>query len=159
MITLLEKKHKDRRFIKNWRPIALINVAVKIASKAIARRLESILPELIHPNLNGFINGRSILDAIHKLDDILEFAKVKECCGILLAIDFEKAFDSLSRSFLFKVLEKLNFGEYFVQWIKTFYTDISICVLNNGFTTDLFPVRRGVKKGGSLITLIIYIGS
>ena len=43
---------------------------------------------------------------------------------MLLAIDFDKAFDSLTHSFLFKVLEKLNFGEYFVQWIKTFYTDI-----------------------------------
>ena len=53
MITLLEKKDKDRRFIKNWRPISLINVDVKIASIAIARRLESILPEFIHPNQNG----------------------------------------------------------------------------------------------------------
>ena len=95
MITLLEKKDKDRRFIKNWRPISFINVDVKIASKAIARRLESILPELIHPNLNGFIN------TVRKIDDILEFAKVTEYCVILLAIDFEKAFDSLTHSFLF----------------------------------------------------------
>ena len=72
MITLL--KDKDRRFIKNWRPISLINVDVKIASKAIARRLESILPELIHPIQNGFIKGRSILDAARTIDDILEFA-------------------------------------------------------------------------------------
>ena len=34
-----------------------------------------------------------------------------------------------------------------MQWIKTFYTDISSCVLNNGFTTDLFSVRRGVRQG------------
>ena len=88
MITLLEKKDEDRRFIKNWRPISLIHVDVKIASKAIARRLESILPELIHPNQNGFIKGRSILDAVRTIDDILEFAKVTEYCGILLAIDF-----------------------------------------------------------------------
>ena len=69
MITLLEKKDKDRRFIKNWRPISLINVDVKNASKAIARRLESILPELIHPIQNGFIK-----DAARTTDDILEFA-------------------------------------------------------------------------------------
>ena len=37
MITLLEKKDKDRRFIKNWRPILLIYVDVKIASKVIVR--------------------------------------------------------------------------------------------------------------------------
>ena len=85
----------------------MISVDVNIASKAIARRLETILPELIHPNQNGFINGRSILDAAPRtIDGILEFAKVRECCGILLAIDFEKAFDSLNHSFLFKVLER-----------------------------------------------------
>ena len=50
MITLLEKKGKDRRLIKNWRPISvLVNVDVKIASKAITRRrLQQILPDLIH---------------------------------------------------------------------------------------------------------------
>ena len=59
MITLLEKKDKDRRFIKNWRPISLMNVDVKIASKAIARRLEIILPELIHHNQNGSLSSAS----------------------------------------------------------------------------------------------------
>ena len=100
MIALLEKKDKDRRFIKNWRPVSLINVDVKIASQAIARRLELILPELIHPNQNGFIKGRSILDAVRTIGDILEFAKITKCCGILLAIDLEKAFDSLNHLFL-----------------------------------------------------------
>ena len=132
MIMLLEKKDKDRRLIKNWRPISLINVDVKIASKAIARRLESILPKLIHPNQNGFIKGRSILDGVRTIEDILEFAKLTDQSGIFLAIDFEKAFDSLNHHFLLKVLEKLNFGTHFLQWIKMFYTNISSCVLNNG---------------------------
>ena len=114
-ITLLEKKGKDRRFIKNWRPISLINVDVKIASKAIARRLEQILLDLIHPNQNGFIKGRSVQNGVRTVEDILEFAKLTD-----LAIDFEKEFDSLNRSFLFKVLKKFNFGPYVFRWIKTF---------------------------------------
>ena len=157
MITLLEKKGKDRRFIKNWRPISLINVDVKIASKAIARRLEQILPDLIHPNQNGFIKGRSIQDGVRTVEDILEFAKLTDRSGILLAIDFEKAFDSLNRSFLFKVLKKFNFGPYFLQWIETFYSNISSCVLNNGFTTDLFPVRGGVRQGDPLAPLLFIL--
>ena len=141
MITLLEKNDKDRRFIKNWRPISLINVDVKIASNTIARRLESILPTLVHSNQNGFIKGRSIVDGVRTIEDILEFAKFMDSSGILLAIDFEKAFDSLDHSFLLKILEKFNFGTQFVQWIKTFYTYTSSCVLNNGFITDLFNIR------------------
>ncbi|XP_015769096.1 PREDICTED: uncharacterized protein LOC107347651 [Acropora digitifera] len=140
MITLLEKKDKDRRFIKNWRPISLINVDVKIASKAIARRLELILPHIINPNQNGFIKGRSILDGVRTIEDLLEWAKLTDSSGILLAVDFQKAFDFLDHSFLIKVLERFNFGPYFLQWVKTFYTNVSSCVLNNGFTTDIFPV-------------------
>jgi len=105
LTTLLEKKDKDRRFIKNWRPISLMNVDVKIVSKAIARRLETILPELIHHNQNGFIKGRSVFDAVRTIDDILELAQITNKSGILVAIDFEKAFDSLDHTYLLQVLE------------------------------------------------------
>ena len=120
MITLLEKKDKDRRFIKNRRPISLINVHVKIASKAIARRLELILPHIIHPNQNGFIKGRSILDGVRTIEDLLEWAKLTDSSGTLLAVDFQRAFDSLDHSFHVKVLERFNFGLHFLQWVKTF---------------------------------------
>ena len=106
-------KKKDRRFITNWRPISLINVDVKIASKSIARRLAQILPNLIHPNQNGFTKGRSKQDGVRTIEDVLEFAKLTHRSGILLAINFQKAFDSLNLSFLFKVLEKINFRPYF----------------------------------------------
>ena len=44
IITLIEKKDKDKRNLSNWRPISLVNVDVKIGSKAIAKRLENVLP-------------------------------------------------------------------------------------------------------------------
>ena len=61
--------------------------------------------------------------------------------GILVAIDFEKAYDSVTHDFLFKVSEKFNFGSYFMQWIRTFYTDISSYVMNNGFSYKLSFVQ------------------
>lgn len=111
---------------------------VKIASKAMAMRLEPILPLLVHHSQNAFIKGRSIFDAIRTIDDILEYAKRNNRSGILVAIDFKKAFDSLNQTFLVKVLQKFNFGTYFLQWIRTFYTNLSSCVLNNGFATSFF---------------------
>ena len=91
------------------------------------------------------------------IDDLLEFAQITNKSGIVVAIDFEKAFDSLDHTYLLKVLEKFNFGTYFLPWIKTFYTNISSCVLNNGFTTDLFQVRRGVRQGDPLSPLLFIL--
>ena len=44
---LLEKKDRDKRYIKNWRPISLLNVDTKIMSKAISKKLKVVLPALI----------------------------------------------------------------------------------------------------------------
>ena len=63
---------------------------------------------------------------------------------------FEKAFDSLNLSFLHNALEKINFGPIFRHWIKTIYSNISSCVINNGHTSPYFPVTRGVRQGDPL---------
>ena len=55
IITLTEKKGKDRRQISNWRPISLINLDSKIGSKAIARRLQEVIPDIVHYNQNAYV--------------------------------------------------------------------------------------------------------
>ena len=50
IITLIEKKGKDRSLLENWRPISLVNVDTKIMTKAIASRIKEVLPDIIHPN-------------------------------------------------------------------------------------------------------------
>ena len=90
IITLIEKKGEDKRLIKNWRPISLINVDAKIISKVLAKRLEKVLPNLRHPNQNAFVKGRSIFDAIRTIDDIVDYTKRNSWSGILISIDFEK---------------------------------------------------------------------
>ena len=52
------------------------NVDVKIASKTIARRLQSVMPLLIPVNQNGFIKVLSILDAVSTLNDVLKIGKI-----------------------------------------------------------------------------------
>ena len=97
IIILLEKKDKDKRHISNWRPISLINVDVKIGSKAIAKRLECVLPSIIHFNQCAYVKGRTIFDAVRTVEDILEYTERFKISGRLIAIDFKKAFDSESR--------------------------------------------------------------
>ena len=71
----MEKKGKDKRQISNWRPISLINEDAKIGSKAIARRLQEVIPDIIHHNQNTYVKGKSIFDVVRTIDDILEFTK------------------------------------------------------------------------------------
>ena len=111
IIKLIEKKGNDKMYIKNWRPISLLNVEVKIASKAIAKRLETALPLIIHENQCAYVKGRSIFDCTRIIDDIMFYTKENKLSGLLLAIDFEKAFDSLDWTFLNKALSAFKFGQ------------------------------------------------
>ena len=77
IITLLEKNEKDKRYISNWRPISLINVDVKIGSYAIAKRLETVLPKIIHYNQSAYVKGRTVFDAVRTTQDILEYTKTQ----------------------------------------------------------------------------------
>ena len=150
IITLIEKKGKDKRLIKNWRPISLINVDVKIASKTLAKRVEKVLPSIIHYNQNAFVKGRTIFDAIRTIDDIIDYTKHKGLSGFLVAIDFEKAFDTVNFKYLLRTLHSFNFGPSFIQWIRVLYENASSCVMNNGFTTGHFALGRGVRQGDPL---------
>ena len=58
MITLIEKKGKDKRFLKNWRPISLINVDAKVASKSLALRVRKVLNSLIHSDQAAYLKDR-----------------------------------------------------------------------------------------------------
>jgi len=73
IITLIEKKDKDKLDLSNWRPNSLINVNVKIGSKAIVKRLESVLPNIIHYNQCAYVMGRTIFDAVRTIEDVMEF--------------------------------------------------------------------------------------
>ena len=150
VITLIEKKGKDKRNICNWRPLSLINVDTKIGSKAIATRLQKVLGEIIHFNQNAYVKGRTILDAVRTIDDILEYTERKNISEILVAIDFQKAFDSIKRSFMVKAHSAFNFGPSLIHWIQTFYKNITSIVMNNGYTTTPFQILQGVRQGDPL---------
>ena len=94
MITCLPKQNKSREYLQNWRPIFLLNVVYKIASASIANRLKTVLNLIISAPPNGFLDGRSIGKSTRIVYDIMNHCEHFEKDGLLLVIDFEKAFDS-----------------------------------------------------------------
>jgi len=87
------------------------------------------------------IKGRTLLDATRTISNVMDFTKARDYKGIMTAIDFEKAFDSIKWKFLSKSLESFCFGESFRAWIKIFYNNIS------SFSTLFFKLKRGVHPG------------
>ena len=104
IITCIPKGNKSRKYIKNWRPISLLNITYKIGSGCIASRIRKVLPSIIDFDQTGFMTGRFTGDNIRLIYDTLNFSKVHKKRGLLLLIDFEKAFDSVAWSFIKKNL-------------------------------------------------------
>ena len=104
--------------MKNWRPISLLTVDLKILSSALATRLKSELITLIHEDQTGFVKGSYIGESICKVIEIIEYMEVEDNPGVIMAIDFQNAFDSLEWSFIFKTLRYLNFGDYFIKLVN-----------------------------------------
>ena len=100
VIKLLEKKDRDKRFIKNWRPISLLSVDIKILSKALGAKLKPILPSIISSNQTAYIEKRCIGESGRLISDIIEICGNENILGFLVTMDLEKAFDSLDHDFL-----------------------------------------------------------
>ena len=124
LITLIEKKGKDHSLIENWRPISFVNVDAKNMSKVIATRIKNILPSIIHHNQTGFMNDRYIGETVRSIFDIMDLTVEENIPGLIIFIDFQKAFDSLEWNFLLRCLESFNFGFSLIRWVFTFYKNI-----------------------------------
>ena len=72
VIKLIEKKDGDKRLIKNWRPISLLNIDTKLISKVIAIRLKKVLNNLISENQIIYLNNRFISEGSRLISDIIE---------------------------------------------------------------------------------------
>ena len=96
------------------------------------------------------MNGRYIGENIRLIADVMEQTKKLNHSGILLSLDFQKAFDTLEWSCIHHFLKLYNFGDSLRNWVKVFYTDIESAVLNNGYATNWIKPSTGVRQGSPL---------
>ena len=147
-------KKGDRKNLKNWRPISLLNVDYKICSKAISVRLSKVLQFIVDPDQTCSVPGRKISSNLHLLRDILDYIDRTNETGILVSLDQEKAFDRVNRTFLQNLLVRFGFGSSFCRWVNTLYKGANMRVIVNEWLTEPIALSRGVRQGDSLSPML-----
>ncbi|KAJ3614342.1 hypothetical protein NHX12_017916 [Muraenolepis orangiensis] len=149
VITLLPKKG-NLQDIKNWRPVSLLCVDYKLLSKALATRLGRAVEQVIHRDQTYCVPGRSMVDNVHLIRDVLEVSSSLDINTGLISLDQEKAFDRVEHSFLWKVMGKFGFSAGFIAKIMVLYNNIESVLKFNGSLCAPFRVCRGVRQGCAL---------
>ena len=119
--------------------------------------MHKVIDKLINQDQIGYIKGRFIGETIRTIDDIMFLTDKHKINGFITLIDFEKAFDSIEWTFLFKCLKAFNFGDSFLDWIKILYTDIKSCVTNNGYYSECFNLSRSIRQGCPISALLFIL--
>ena len=115
VISLLYKSGR-REDLSNWRPITLLNIDYKIVANVIANRVKNVIGDIINPDQKGYINGRFSGENIRLVEDVLEYTDMFNKNGVLVFLDFAKAFDTVNRVFLMKSLLRFGFGNDLIKW-------------------------------------------
>ena len=147
IISLIPKPNRDNRYLKNWRLIILLCADYKLLAKAISNRIRGQLKDLIDKDQSAFVQGRDIANNIWKIDDVIHLCYKHKIEGLLLSIDFEKAFDRVEYSSILKTLEYFGFGLQLIRWTQLLYTDFSLRTINNGYASENFFPTRGLFQG------------
>ena len=149
IICLIPKEHEAKHITK-FRPISLVNCSFKIISKILTFRLESIMHRIIDTSQAAFIKGRYILDNVILSQEIIHSCQADKAEGVIVKVDFEKAYDKINWHYLISILENRGFGSTWIQWINEWLISSQSCVNINGDLTDYFFCKRGVRQGDPL---------
>lgn len=110
-------------------------------------RIQQLLPEVIHPGQSAFLPSRHILDTIMTQQETISWANESEQPLIMLKLDFRKAYDTVSWSFLFSATDKMGIPKRYTDMIRMLLSNANAAVSINGSISKSFPICRGVRQG------------
>ena len=124
---LIKKIDNDKKLVKKWRPISLLNVTTKLISKMLAERLKTTLPFLISKFQTAYIKRRFISEGGRLMSHILEISDNLKIKRFLMTLDVE--------ILLIRSLEKYDI-DGFIKWIQILIQNQETCVINGGTTAN-----------------------
>jgi len=146
ILTLLPKV-QDAAKIQQFRPICLLNCLYKWITKVLTIRLETLTNRLILQTQAAFLKGRNIMNGVLALHEILHDTKMSKMVGVVLKLDFEKAYDKVNWAFLFDCLKNWGFNDKWCLWINKVVTRGTVCVKINDQEGPYFVSHKGVRQG------------
>jgi len=98
-----------------YRPITLMNTDYKLLARIMARRLTPVLEEQITSSQYCSVHGKSILEAVSVLRDVVAHAEITRTPVCILSLDFRNSFDRISHRYLFQILAGYGISAWFID--------------------------------------------
>ena len=140
-------KKGDMQDCKNYRGIMLLSVPGKVLNSVILDRLKTGVDAKLRDHQAGFRKDRSCTDQIATLQIIVEQSMEWDSSLYINFVDYEKAFDSLDRDTLWRLLQHYGILHKLISLIRNSYEDMACRVIHAGQLTDSVVVKTGVRQG------------
>ena len=148
IINLIPKQAKDSRYLKNNRPITILNSCYKVIEKMIANRLQPMLEKIVNMDQKGFMKNRKIASNIRRILDQMMYAKENDLEAIILSLDFQKCFDNVSFTAITGTMEYFKFPRYLTKWTQVPHNGFNAKIQNAGNFSKDTNILKGVHQGG-----------
>jgi hypothetical protein len=154
IMIILIPKQDEAKSLRKFRPISLINYSFKVFAKALNNRLEMICNRLVAHNQTAFMKERFILESVVSAHDIIHRAAKRKEQGLILKLDYEKAYDRVNWSFFEDLMISRGFGRKWIGWIIKMVKGGSICIRINDVNSSYFRPGKGLRQGDPLSPLL-----
>jgi hypothetical protein len=146
IITLLPKM-SDANKISQYRPICLLRCIYKLLTKVLTIRVEPFVSKIVSFHQNAFMKNRTIVDGIMSLHELMHHTHVKKHVGVILKLDFEKAFDKVNWNFLLDSQRAMGFGDFWCNKVEKILNNGTVSVKINNTTGPYFQSSKGDRQG------------
>uniref|UniRef100_A0A3B3HTA8 Reverse transcriptase domain-containing protein n=1 Tax=Oryzias latipes TaxID=8090 RepID=A0A3B3HTA8_ORYLA len=147
IIVTIYKRKGDRAECGNHRGISILSVAAKILAKILQFRLQTLAEDILPESQCGFRANRSTHDMIFTLRQLQEKCAEQRQPLIVTFVDFSKAFDTVHRETLWKLLSRYGCPQTFIRVLRSFHDGMTASIRCGDSCSDAFSVGHGVKQG------------